>query len=321
MSDTTRSNQSTGRSRRNAASVPSPIPMTMPMAMAVPASSRVAGTYSARSVRTARWLCWESPRSPWTTLPRYVKYCTGSGLSRPYRWLNEATASGSAMARWPRLAAAGSPGTTFVSTNVTSVMPSNSSSAATRRRPTKRPIRADAIATSDDDRALGHHRSSQGSRGSEPADVERERRVELRARDPVGHRHHRGFRLEQRKERARFVELLLELLVQRPPLGVVDARGRLLSDRLDVGGVALGPAGAQTDELPGAERQVVLRVRVVRVPQPQTHLLLAGAIVLERGRRRAGHQFDLNTHLVEVGLDALGEWPEREPVRRQVARV
>ena len=70
MSDTTRRTESTGRSRRNAANVPSPMPMTMPMAMAVPASSSVAGTNSARSVRTGRWLCWESPRSPWTTLPR-----------------------------------------------------------------------------------------------------------------------------------------------------------------------------------------------------------------------------------------------------------
>ena len=138
--DTTRSVQSAGRSRRNAAHVPRATPRTMEMAIAVPASSRVAGAYSARSSRTGRRLCCESPRSPWARLARYVKYCTGNGLSRPYRWLNAATASGSSIARCPRLAAAGSPGTTLVSRNVTNVMPSNSNTAASSRRVKKRPM-------------------------------------------------------------------------------------------------------------------------------------------------------------------------------------
>ena len=103
--------------------------------------------------------------------------------------------------------------------------------------------------------------------------------------------------------------------------GVVDGGGRLLRHRLDLGCGALGPAGAQADESPGAEHEVVLRVRVVRVPQPQAHLLLAGAVVLERGRHRAGNQLDVDADLVEVGLDALGERPEGQPVHGEVARV
>ena len=113
--------------------------MTVEMAIVVPASSNVAGAYSARSSRTGRRLCCESPKSPWNRLPRYVKYCTGNGLSSPYRRLKAATASGSSIARWPRLAAAGSPGTTLVSRNVTNVMPSKSSTAASSRRVKNRP--------------------------------------------------------------------------------------------------------------------------------------------------------------------------------------
>src|SRR6266568_5302556 len=203
--------------------MPRPTPASSDAAMANSASSIVAGMYSARSVRTARWLCSEMPRFPCSRAFRYSRYCTGSGRSSPYWCRKAATAAGSPMARWPRLAAAGSPGTRWVSTNATSVMPTQSTRpvasrcSSNRRRSRCRPP---ALA--------------------ELTEVDEPQRVRLEVLQGLGADQDLG-RLDQRHERARAVHRPLDLLVDDATGGVRrgarGGRAHLLERGLGLGGV------------------------------------------------------------------------------------
>ena len=81
-----------------AAITPRLTPISSETRIAAMASSKVAGTYSAKSSRTGFCVPCEIPRSPCRTPPRYVRYCTGNGSSNPLRSRNACTISGSAMA-------------------------------------------------------------------------------------------------------------------------------------------------------------------------------------------------------------------------------
>ena len=83
---------------------------------------------------------------------------------------------------------------------------------------------------------------------------------------------------------------------------------------------AFQPARRPT-ELAGQEGQVVAGVRVVRAPVPQAQLLLAVAVVVERGGDRRGRELHGDADLLEVGLDPLGERLEGQAVDGQLARV
>ena len=146
------------------------------------------------------------------------------------------------------------------------------------------------------------------------------RRVERRPGHPVGDRDDRRGRLEQREERARLVEHLLELLVQRARAAsstVVAASCATVS----ISGPRPRPSRRAGRRRTRAEHEVVLRIRVVRVPQPQAHLLVARPVVLQRRGDRSRAELDGDADLLEVGGDALGDRPERQPVDGEVARV
>src|SRR5690349_8673913 len=165
------------------------------------------------------------------------------------------------MARWPRLAAAGSPGTSSVSTNATNVMPSPSRISAARRR------------------ARNRRKGWDGSRSRRPSEsfleslaadagwINRPGRVVVGAGHALARRNHLA-RLDQREERSVGVELPLDLLEELAPGVVVGAGAGLYTERLEARVGAGRPAGAEADELAGEEDEVVVGVGVVGAPQP-----------------------------------------------------
>src|SRR3989442_1341607 len=104
------------------------------------------------------------------------------------------------MARWPRFAAAGSPGTSSVSTNATKVIPSPRSRSAASRRP--RNLR------NWRDGSWSRHPALSSWLAADAADVNRPGRVVVGARDALARRDDLA-RLDQRKEWPVGVELLL----------------------------------------------------------------------------------------------------------------
>src|SRR5690349_2133132 len=262
-----------------AATMPRPIPITSDTTMANKASSIVAGTYSSRSASTGRWLCSEMPRFPCSRFFRYSTYCTGSGRSRPYWCLKAATAAGSPMARWPRLAAAGSPGTRWVSTNATSVIPTS------RTRPV--PSRWSRNRRRSWCRRPPGPGCGVPGRGAAPAvalaeltEVDEPQCVRLQVLHRVRADQDLG-RLDQRHERAGVVHRPLDLLVQVLPGRLVGGARGLGAHRLQGRVGALGPARPQAHQGAGQEVQVVARVREVRAPVPEPHLLLAAPVAVQ----------------------------------------
>src|ERR1700686_1573172 len=174
------------------------------------------------------------------------------------------------MARCPRLAAAGSPGTSSVSTKATNVMPRPSNTSAARRRARK--------VTKGRDGSGSRHPGFRSCLAADAGWINRPGRVVVGAGHALG-RHHNLPRLDQREERTVGVELPLDLLKELAPGRVVGARARLHAEGLEARVRAGRPARAQTDELAGEEYQVVVGVAVVRSPQPESQLLVACPVV------------------------------------------
>src|SRR5215471_17171590 len=111
--DNRRVSTSTGPLRWRAAQTPAGIPIRQPITMAASVSTMVCGKASAISVQTARCVTMLVPRSPRRAWPRKSKYCAPIQRSRPSSARRAARVSG--VARSPRIAMAGSPGTTRTS--------------------------------------------------------------------------------------------------------------------------------------------------------------------------------------------------------------
>src|SRR6185312_12129302 len=242
------------------------------------------------------------PRFPCSRFFRYSTYCTGSGRSRPYWCRKAATAAGSPMARCPRLAAAGSPGTRWVSTNATSVMPTHSTRPVPSRCSRKR-RRSRCRPPAFFDREPG---AAAAVALAELTEIDEPERVRLE----VLHR----VRADQDLGR-------LDQLVQGLPGRLVrGARGggpHLLQRRVRT----LGPARPQPDQGPGQEVQVVARVGEVRTPVPEPDLLLAAPVAVQRNLDRLALQLDRDPDLLQVLLDPGGQVAEVEPVHLDVAGV
>jgi hypothetical protein len=94
--------------RRMPARMPAVMPMTISKPMATSASRTVTGSRCVMTSNTGRPLnC--VPKSPWSSPPMYLKYCTMSGSLRLYSSRSWATTPG-ASGRSPPRARIGSPG-------------------------------------------------------------------------------------------------------------------------------------------------------------------------------------------------------------------
>src|SRR5260370_25351936 len=126
------------------------------------------------------------------------------------------------MARWPRFAGAGSPGTSWVRMNATSVIPTHNSAAVAMRRARTR--------SSPPERAGRCRPAATAAAGlSELTDVDQPNRVGLHVLHRLG-ADQDLCRLDQRHDRPGVVHRLLDLLVQHGPLLVVDGRRGLLAE-------------------------------------------------------------------------------------------
>src|ERR1700682_6656703 len=128
------------------------------------------------------------------------------------------------MARCPRSAAAGSPGTSSVSTKATNVMPRPSNTSAARRRARK--------VTKGRDGSGSRHPGLRSSLAADAGWINRPGRVVVGAGHALG-RHHNLARLGPRGERAIGVELPLDLLKELATGCVVRARARLRAQGLE----------------------------------------------------------------------------------------
>src|SRR5437667_8816618 len=215
------------------------------------------------------------------------------------------------MARWPRFAAAGSPGTSSVRTKATKVIPSPRRTRAASRRLRNLRKRRDG--------SRGRHPAASFWLAADAADVNRPGRVVVGAAHALGGSDHLA-RLDQREEGSIGVELPLNLLEQLPTLGVVGGRSRLGAQCFQARVSALGPAGSKSDELSWEKDEVIVGVRVVGSPEPQAELFLARAVFSQRDRDRAASEVDLDSDLLQIRLDLLGERAEGETVEREIAR-
>src|SRR5262245_17512592 len=117
---------------RAAESTPAGMPMTRAMSIEQTASSTVTGSFEASSSVTGILLRSDSPRSPRSTLPIQIPYCTTMGRSRWYLARMAATTAGSLSS--PAIAVAASPGRSFCSEKIsTETKNSVGTSTATRR--------------------------------------------------------------------------------------------------------------------------------------------------------------------------------------------
>src|SRR5262245_53185881 len=107
------------------------------------------------------------------------------------------------MARWPRLAAAGSPGTSSVSTKATNVMPSARRARAASRLPRN--------LTKGREGSRGRHPAASFWLAADAADINRPGRVVVRPRDAFAGRDDLAG-LDQWEERPVCVQLPLDLL-------------------------------------------------------------------------------------------------------------
>src|SRR6478736_989698 len=290
---------------------PSGTPTTIANAIERKASSIVAGIACCRSVSTGWCESWETPRSPWRRFQRYVRYCTGSGLSMPQCAWYAATASGSAEVTGPSADSAGSPGTSCVRTNATNVIPSARTTRATSRRPRNR--------------KKGQGTRERGRPGSAPAALLRANRPHVERPDDaedgvreVAARHNRLRRLEQREEWRPLVHAPANLpeaggphRVAHGPLGLLRERGQL---RI----LARAPVHSVCGEAARRENEVVVRIRVVRAPVRLAHRVLAGRVRLEERVDGLPDEIDLDPDLGQVGLGLLRERRERDAVDREL---
>ena len=117
--------------RRTAESTPVGMPITSAMSIEQTASSMVTGSLEASSSVTGIRLRSDSPRSPRSSLPIQMPYCTTTGRSRWYFARMAATATGSCSS--PASATAASPGRSFWSEKIsTDTKNSVGTSTATR---------------------------------------------------------------------------------------------------------------------------------------------------------------------------------------------
>src|SRR6266850_3756699 len=124
---------SSQRPCRNAASKPSAVPRPNASSDDETARIRLLASASRTSRITARRVAMERPRSPCATRPSQTRYCTGSGLSKPYAFL---VASISALLDSAGITAAiGSPGARCTIANTMMLAPSRVGIASSRRRP------------------------------------------------------------------------------------------------------------------------------------------------------------------------------------------
>src|SRR6266567_5651970 len=172
------------------------------------------------------------------------------------------------MALCPRFAAAGSPGTSSVSTKATNVMPRPSRKSAARRR--ARNLRKGR------DGSRSRHPGLSSWLAADAADVDRPGGVVVGALHALG-RHHHLPRLNEREKRSVSVQLVLDLLEELAARLVVSSRAGLGTQSFEARVGPGGPARPQAHQLTGQEHQVVVRVGIIRSPQPQPELLLAGA--------------------------------------------
>src|SRR5207237_3424758 len=152
--------------------------------------------------------------------------------------------------RWPRLASAGSPGTSCVRTNATKVIPTASTSRATSRRPTKKTTgcrERNLASTAPDPRPSG---------GPDSGHVEEPGRVVGEVREVAGPGHDLA-RLEHREERPVLVHRALDLLVELLSKRVVGSAARLGPELLQRGVGSRHPARPLGDQAAGQEAQVV----------------------------------------------------------------
>src|SRR5438094_10459295 len=125
---------SSARPCRNAARRPRATPSAKASSDDDSASTRLFARASRTSRITARRVAIERPRSPCATRPSQTRYCTGSGLSKPYArlvasisaWLDSAGIT----------AAIGSPGARCTIAKTMMLAPSSVGIASSRRRPT-----------------------------------------------------------------------------------------------------------------------------------------------------------------------------------------
>src|SRR5579859_6616409 len=157
------------------------------------------------------------------------------------------------MARCPRFAAAGSPGSSSVSTKATKVMPRPSRISAANRRA----------------RNLTKGREGSGSRhpglrsclAADAGWINRPGRVVVGPGHALGRRHNLS-RLDQREEGTIGVELALDLLEELTPGGVVRAGARLHAEGFQSRVGTFCPARAHSHELAREEHEVVVGVGV-----------------------------------------------------------
>src|SRR5947209_14164951 len=125
---------SSQRPCRKAASRPSAVPRPKASSDDETARIRLLASESRTSRITARGVAMERPRSPCATRPSQTRYCTGSGLSKPYAFF---VASISALLDSAGITAAiGSPGARCTIANTMMLAPSSVGIASSRRRPT-----------------------------------------------------------------------------------------------------------------------------------------------------------------------------------------
>ena len=118
--------------RRTADSTPVGMPISNATSMEQTASSTVTGSLEASSSVTGILLRSDSPRSPRSSLPIQMPYCTTTGRSRWYLARMPATTTGSLSS--PASAMAASPGSSFCSEKIsTDTKNSVGISTATRR--------------------------------------------------------------------------------------------------------------------------------------------------------------------------------------------
>src|SRR3989475_1948185 len=125
---------SSARPCRNAARRPRATPSAKASSDDDSASTRLLASASRTSRITARRVAIDFPRSPCATRPSQTRYCTGSGLSKPYARLVASISAWLDSAGIP--SAIGSPGARGTIAKTMMLAPSSVGIASSRRRPT-----------------------------------------------------------------------------------------------------------------------------------------------------------------------------------------
>ena len=115
-----------------AARMPSGTPTATASSMESAVSSKVTGKRWSRSSESGAWVTISCPRSPRSSAPAQLKYCSISGRSSPSWPRNSATFS--SVARKPSMVRTGSPGTSRIIRNTTTLMTRSMGMVSRRRR-------------------------------------------------------------------------------------------------------------------------------------------------------------------------------------------